>query len=115
MTGYTPGRIELAEPEDFLIHRQGSGNTVEILDIQVGSVRRKGRGRELVERLMKSLPEECHLVFAITRTCNLIAQEFYEALGFRVVAVLRDFYGAKSGEGSDVADAIMFGYNLKRT
>jgi len=115
MTGYQPGRIVLEDERDFLEHRQGSGNTVEIFDIQVGSERRKGRGRELIETLLKSLPNECYLVYAITRSCNLIAQEFYESVGFRVVAVLRDFYGTKSETGQDQADAIMYGYNLKRT
>lgn len=88
---------------DFLIWRDGSGDTVEILDIVVDSDRRKGRGRQLIEALFKMLPAATK-VFAITRTSNLIAQQFYEKLGFSVTGILRNFYGSAHS-----ADAVMYG------
>jgi ribosomal protein S18 acetylase RimI-like enzyme len=95
-------RIELEDPRDFLVWRMGSGNTVEIFDIQVGSERRSGRGRALVNLLLnKFLPRGVKRVWAITRDTNFIAHQFYEELKFRGVP-LRDFYG----QGG--VDAIMF-------
>lgn len=87
---------------DFLDYREGSGQTVEIYDIQVGSDRRKGRGKALLDALFKSLPADTR-VWAITRAENEVAQEFYEACGFRVCGVLRRFYSGYTG-----VDAIMF-------
>lgn len=96
---------------DTLQWREGSGNTIEIYDIEVRSERRQGRGRELVQKLFKKIElwyPDCNLVWAITRTTNEIAQEFYEALGFRVVGVLREFYSNEQG-----VDAIMYGRSPK--
>lgn len=97
--------------KDFLKWRVGSGNTVEIFDIEVASIhRRQGGGRWMVNFLVDHcLPEGTKLVWAITRASNLKAHEFYEEMKFRVVAVLRDFYGDKGSLGQDQADAIMFG------
>lgn len=97
-------RITLADPRDFLDYREGSGGTVEIFDIVVMSDRRKGRGRNLMEKLFNSLHPETS-VFAITRADNEIAQQFYERLQFRVTGVLRRFYQS-GGRG---VDAIMYG------
>jgi ribosomal protein S18 acetylase RimI-like enzyme len=88
---------------DFLVWREGSGGTVEIFDIQVGSERCKGRGRKLVETLFNSLSLNTR-VFAITRSDNETAQKFYERLRFCVVGVLRQFYSQPKG-----VDAIMYG------
>jgi len=87
---------------DHLLWRTGSGGTVEIYDIAVMSERRKGVGRGMVAELLRSLPPTT-IVFAITRADNEIAQQFYEALGFRTVNVLRRFYGADKG-----VDALMY-------
>ena len=102
-------RIDLdANPQDFLIWRQGSGTTVEIFDIAVNSHRRKGCGRRLINILIdQRLPYGTTLVWAITRSTNLIAQSFYEQTGFHVIAVLRRFYSQENG-----ADAIMFGIDV---
>lgn len=109
------GRITLSGNNwDYLVWREGSGDTIEIYDIAVASERRRtGIGRQLVGMLLKDyVPPGVRLVWAVTRYTNLIAQEFYEALGFRVVAVLRNFYKDEP-DGKNVADAIMFGLDIK--
>lgn len=98
-----PERITLDDPRDYLDWREGSGWTVEIVDIHVGSERRRqGLGRKLVEALFAKLEPDRH-VFAITRADNEIAIQWYEALQFRVIGVLRRFYAERG------VDAIMFG------
>lgn len=107
-TQYMGGTITHFDPRDRLEWRKGSGNTIEIYDIQVMTKRRDGIGRYLVYELLRLIPKDVNLVWAITRTDNLIAQQFYESLGFRVVAILRNFY---SHDGSK-ADAVMFGRDI---
>lgn len=86
-------RYELyGDGPDFIEWRAGSGNTLEIFDIAVRSERRQGRGRQLVQHLFSQFPD-APLVWAITRGDNEVAQHFYAALRFRVVGVLRRFYG----------------------
>ena len=106
---YTPG-----SDLDFLDWRQGSGNTVEILHIQVDSRRRQGIGRWLINQLLDhaDLPEGTRLVWAVTRADNLIAQLFYEELRFRVVGVLRNFYGTRTERGTECVDAVMYGRDV---
>lgn len=89
-----------------LDYRKGSGNTVEIYDIEIcNSHRRQRRGRTLVDLLLdKYLPPGTNMVFAITRPENVVAQQFYSELRFRVIGVLWDFYDRKGR-----ADAIMYG------
>ena len=118
MTDGTIYRIEGADPADFLDWRAGSGSTVEIYDVVAGSRRRKGVGRSLVRRLVQLIrswdPPDVRtrrLVFAVTRSTNQVAQQFYEALHFRVVAVLRDFYQDDPDVKSGV-DAVMYGYDV---
>lgn len=99
--------INLNNGKAVLEWRAASGNTVEIVDITVANIcRREGWGRKLLEHLFKKLPDDITTVYAITRIENEIAQEFYEATNFRVVAVLRRFYNDTNHRG---ADAIMFG------
>ncbi len=86
---------------DHLDYEHRADGTVEIVDIVVTSARRAGVGRALIAALFKRLPRV--RVWAITRASNEIAQQFYEALGFETVGVLRRFYG---GDG---ADAVMYG------
>ena len=99
-------------PDDFLIYREGSGNTVEIFDIVVNSVRRQGKGRQLVYKLYEMLPRGTNLVWAITRASNQIAQQFYEELNFRVIGVLRNFYNTLDEDGNECVDAIMYGRDV---
>lgn len=105
-------RLTGDDPRDYLDYREGSGGTVEIFDLAVNSERGKGKGRAMVERLLALHDEDgTRLVWAITRIDNLIAQSFYEALGFRVVAVLRQFYQDSPHKH---ADAVMFGKDIPK-
>src|SRR5687767_3635714 len=97
-------RIELSG-EDFLLWRRGSGNTVEIYDIVVNSERRRGKGRLMLSILLKAVRPQEATVFAITRTENKIAQDFYFACGFHVIGTLYEFYDSGCGR----VDAIMYG------
>lgn len=96
-------------PANYLTWVRRPDGVVEIVDIAVESEsRRKGVGRWMVNQLLdKHLPEGTMLVIAVTRIENQIAQQFYEKLRFRVVAVLRDFYDRKGR-----VDAIMYGYDV---
>ena len=91
---------------DILDWRAGSGNTIEIFDILVKSGRRNGVGRAMIKQLIANVSPGTKL-WAITRSNNEIAQEFYEALGFRVVGVLREFYQDEQG-----VDAVMYGLRV---
>lgn len=93
---------------DYLKWRQGSGATVEIYDIVVGSERREGHGREMVRILKTRVPLETKLIFAIARESNGIAKDFYTALGFRIVGRLQRFYNDDCG----IENAIVFGLDL---
>lgn len=99
----------------FLDWREGSGNSLEIVDVAVDNVvRRKGVGKGLVDRLIKIC--EAHRVtriYAITRAENRIAQEWYESMNFRAVP-LYDFYGMRTEEGHRTVDAIMYLRDLEQ-
>ncbi len=76
-----------------LLWRQGMGRTVELFDIGVpNSSRRQGIGRGLIEQLKLAVPDDTALIYAFVRYDNTAAQQFYESLGFRIVARLHDFY-----------------------
>lgn len=105
--------IYLNQGKDCLKYRDGSGNTVEIFDIVVGSDRRKGIGSQMVRILRSQLPPEKTLVYAITRASNQIAHRFYEACGFRLIANLFDFYKDDPDQKNSI-DAIMYGLDLGR-
>lgn len=90
--------------KDFLQYRWGSGCTVEITELQVGSERRVGKGRRLVEKLLQRIHGRTHLVYAITRSSNEIAREFYIAVGFEEMVTLKNFYS----EG----DAVIYGKRI---
>lgn len=74
---------------DILVYRKGSGDTIEIYDIAVYSVRRVGNGTSLFKQLLKEVDEK--RIFAITRKENENAQHFYNKLGFKGYD-LPDFY-----------------------
>ncbi len=94
----------------YLIWRQGSGHTIEIYDIYVDpKYRRCGVGRQLVAELTKIAPPHIRTIFALTRPTNMIAQEFYEGIGFSVLGVLRNFYRDTDING---VDALMYGFGI---
>lgn len=98
----------IGDNTDYLLWRRGSGeHTVEIYDIAVGSQRRQGIGRSMLQRLYKEIPRGIKTVFAITRADNRIAQLFYEEMRFRIGGNLFDFY--KDNEClHGTVDAVMY-------
>jgi ribosomal protein S18 acetylase RimI-like enzyme len=103
--------ISLDDPRDFLVYRQGSGDTVEVYDIQICSERRHGKGRALINKLInEKLPFGTRLVWAITRADNIIAKQFYESMRFRIVANLWNFY--QDTALAITVDAIMYGRDV---
>ena len=85
-------KITLDDPKDYLIYRSGSGASIEIVDIVVGTKRGVGRGRNLIELLLIQLEKDTNLVYAITRESNKKAHAFYKAVGFNYLGSLREFY-----------------------
>lgn len=103
--GDTPvNRIELNEGQDYLEWQHTHGGNVEITDIAVSSERRKGYGKLLVKMLIDLVSERAHMIWVITRTSNTTAGCFYSSQGFRVLAILLEFYP----EG----DAVVYGKKL---
>jgi len=98
----------------FLDYRRGSGpNSVELFDIAVEE-RRTGRGRSLVDTLIKHCASAgIKRIYAIARAENRIAGEFYEALNFRAVP-LYDFYGVRTENGDRTVDAVMYVRDLEQ-
>ena len=95
-----------------LVWRFGGGGTAEIVDIDVSSERRReGIGRMMVGYLLDDLRkwnganagDGVRLIYAITRRRNLIAQSFYDSLGFRLLGAMHRFYSDPND------DALMFG------
>lgn len=92
--------------KDILEYRKGSGGTIEIYDIVVGSKRRKGNGSKLIELLKKKV--KTNLIFAIARERNSGGHLFYEKIGFRSIAKLSKFYRFDG----KYEDARMYGLDL---
>jgi ribosomal protein S18 acetylase RimI-like enzyme len=100
----------------FLDWRFGSGSTtVEIFEIEsCNEHRRTGRGRWLINKLISELIRnhpKVRLIFAFTREGNFIAQQFYEAMKFRVTAPVRDFY--QDTKRDNTIDAILYGRDIR--
>lgn len=76
--------------DGFIGWRWGTGDNVELVDLQVTGVPRTGGGRRLLVemlRVLKDDPPYC-TVFGFTRTSNLDAHQFYRAMGFDMTLVL---------------------------
>lgn len=69
-------------------------NRLHILNFAVSPFnRRLGVGREMIEKLIGKLSHERrNRIMLEVRETNLPAQLFFRELGFRAIAVLRDFY-----------------------
>lgn len=105
-------RLNGDDPRDFIEFRPGNGRTVELFDIQVVSQRRKGIGKDLVDKLIfhvSGWDPPPAVVYAMTRIDNPIAHQFYEALGFRLLGRLHYFY--RDG-GDDCAHALVYGKDI---
>jgi ribosomal protein S18 acetylase RimI-like enzyme len=96
--------ITLESASDYLDWRWTPGCAVEIVNLTVGSERRRGHGRRLVALLLERVRYDADLVFAQTRASNGIAQDFYAGVGFRRLGTLERFYGAE--------DAVVWGRDL---
>lgn len=74
----------------YELHR----NRLHILNFAVSAAfQRRGVGRQMVEKLTNKLsPQRRNRILLEVRETNLAAQLFFRNLGFRAVAVLRDFY-----------------------
>ena len=105
-------KITLDHSQDYLIWREGSGNTVEIFDLLVMSDRRVGMGRKLVDILIEKVTGEADLIFAFTRPSNRISQKFYTGIGFLRMGVLYSFYRNETGSGTRYEDTIIWGRKL---
>lgn len=110
------GRIERCGGKAWLDYRERGDNNVEIEDINVpNEYRERGIGREMVDELRRKMTVRNLLIFAVTRVSNVPACQFYEALGFRVVGRLHQFYrereDMKDG-ASGYHHAIMYGLDL---
>lgn len=91
---------------DKLVYRNGSGDTIEILDIYVNSDRGKGIGTYLVYQLLSIIPSGTRTLWAITRVDNTIGRKFYRSLGFYKVGNLYRFY---NDDRANECDAIVVG------
>jgi ribosomal protein S18 acetylase RimI-like enzyme len=74
---------------DYLVYRPAGGGTIEMFDIAVFSKRGVGIGTSLIKTLIKK--EKPKVLTGITRASNTNAQEFYNKLGFKSIA-LPGFY-----------------------
>lgn len=113
---YLPEKWSIHEDyrKDYLLWRHGSGNTVEIYDICVGTKRGKGKGRWMVLRLLKELDKlsmPTNTIWAITRPTNEIAKQFYSSLGFSISGTLTRFY--RDDDPEKPVDAIVFGLDVR--
>ena len=104
--------IELNNEQDFVAFQiNRSGNTIEILDINVNTERRKGTGSHLIAKLIQSHRRmEPYNLYALTRRSNEAARAFYHSLGFTAVSLLPEFYINKEQDGTVVGreDAIIY-------
>lgn len=103
-------RITLEDPNDYLEFRRGPGGTIEIVDIVVNSERGVGKGRTLINNLI-SWCSRSKVFYAFTRKSNVIAAQFYKALGFVQVAQITGFY---EDPDDKVATALMFLKRIER-
>jgi ribosomal protein S18 acetylase RimI-like enzyme len=89
-------KIEINNGKDYLVWRQGSGETIEIFDIAVFSKRGVGAGTKMLQMLVDTVRGNTSLIWAMTRESNQNAHLFYEKRGFKLLAKLEGFYGDES-------------------
>ena len=96
--------VTYGTPRNYLKYREGSGGTIEIYDIAVGTTRSRGKGERLFRKMLAELPGSVRFVYLFTRESNEGARKFYHRLGFYVVALIPGFYTNEP--------AVMFGLYL---
>lgn len=76
--------------DGFIGWRWGTGDNVELVDLQVTGVPRSGGGRRLLVEMLRTLKRSPPhaTVFGFTRSSNLDAQRFYAAMGFTLSTVV---------------------------
>lgn len=95
----------------YIEYRFTPGWGVEIVNIEVDATRRRtGVGRTLLRQLCDlAVANGCHTVYAVTRSSNLIAHDWYAAMGFWVCGRLQGFYDPEN----ITLDALLFARNCK--
>lgn len=96
----------------YLVWRQGSGNTIEIFEIEVDDDhRQQGHGTNLIEQLEEYGRKNHYLMmWAITRHSNRPARAFYDNTGFSILAAPLTFYkDEQSIAGKRAPEAIIYG------
>ena len=74
----------------FLVTREVGPAEREILTLAVlPTMRRRGISRLLISHVLREHPDEVYLE---VRSSNLTAQKFYNSMGFKEIAVRRDYY-----------------------
>lgn len=77
----------------YIEYRYAPANGCEIVNLEVeNGHRRQGVGRRLLEMLLEEVRGKAERVYAITRSDNEVAQQWYERMGF-MGCPLRRFYG----------------------
>jgi ribosomal protein S18 acetylase RimI-like enzyme len=110
--GDHPGRT-LRDPDGkgYIEWRWAPGYGAEIVNIEVSAEhRRTGVGRLLLRQLCDTVSAGGGMtVFAVTRSDNRIAHDWYRAMGFHVAGRLHGFYDAHL----KVLDALLFARSCK--
>lgn len=99
-----------AHRNDYVKWNVESGGAIELKDIAVQSVRRKGIGTALVTALKQYAREhKAPSVYAFVRASNAVARAFYTANGFVEHGTVPGFYGGHESDSSDpkFVDAVL--------
>jgi [ribosomal protein S18]-alanine N-acetyltransferase len=81
----------------FLVSRKTAPDESEILNLAVApGFRRCGIGRELISAFVKRSPGD---IFLEVRRANQIARNLYKSMGFREIAVRREYYDQPPDDG----------------
>ena len=91
------GLYQYQSIEGYIVWRYGTGETVELLQLEA-SEHRKGYGTFLVKHMLSELSDHPshYTVYGFTRERLIIAQIFYLSLGFKLIR-LPDYYREGSG------------------
>lgn len=84
-------------PIGYYIAASGFGET-ELYRIAVlPSQRRRGYGKLLMEKLLKSCPKDTEKIFLEVRESNKAAIGLYEKNGFEIISRRKNYYGNEDG------------------
>ena len=101
---FNPDHVRHVENQDgYISWRWGTGDNVELTHLRSAEPG-NGQGRKLLRSMLAALkndPPYC-TVFGFTRTCNKVAQAFYQDMGF-VLSPVEGVYAD--------GDAVLFSAN----